>query len=324
VDETLARELGRLGREIGGAAVPVVVTVHAGGEGSLEAGLGEVAEGIGRAGIEVRQGDGRGMMALPCLEVEARGRSIRYMALPVGPEAAPFVDAVLDLAHGRAEESREWARRMAGRETGIVVFIAEGCPHCPVSVASAMKVASSARGAVVSVVDAQRFGEIADRYGIRSVPAILLDRGLVLTGVVSADDLAEQILAQDRADYEARLLRSLVETGRFAEAGELLGGRLELFVEEWKQSTTSTRIGLMLVAEEMLGEDRSCLDVMVDDLVGFLQAPDAALRGDTADLLGRIGHPGARKALTEALQDPNPDVVEIAAEALEGIERALS
>jgi HEAT repeat protein len=51
-----------------------------------------------------------------------------------------------------------------------------------------------------------------------------------------------------------------------------------------------------------------------------LAADDAALRGDTADLLGQIGHADAIEALTALTKDPNPDVAEIAAESLEAIQ----
>jgi alkyl hydroperoxide reductase subunit AhpF len=43
------------------------------------------------------------------------------------------------------------------------------------------------------------------------------------------------------------------------------------------------------------------------------------LRGDTADLLGQIGHIRAKPALEALLSDPNPDVAEIAAEAIEAL-----
>ena len=47
---------------------------------------------------------------------------------------------------------------------------------------------------------------------------------------------------------------------------------------------------------------------------------DPVLRGDTADLLGRIGHRAATDALRALLDDPNPHVAEIASEALEEID----
>jgi HEAT repeat protein len=74
-----------------------------------------------------------------------------------------------------------------------------------------------------------------------------------------------------------------------------------------------------MAAEEALEAGREVLDHLVADLVPILCAEDATLRGDTADLLGRIGHPAAKDALESLQGDPNPDVAEIASEALEEI-----
>ena len=48
--------------------------------------------------------------------------------------------------------------------------------------------------------------------------------------------------------------------------------------------------------------------------------PRASGAGDTATLLGSIGEASVRAELTALLEDPNPDVAELAAEALEEIE----
>ena len=70
------------------------------------------------------------------------------------------------------------------------------------------------------------------------------------------------------------------------------------------------------VAEEVLERRPSALNDVVKDLGKSAESEDAALRGDTADLLGQIGHPSGALFLEKLLQDPNPDVVEIAEEAL--------
>ena len=57
-----------------------------------------------------------------------------------------------------------------------------------------------------------------------------------------------------------------------------------------------------------------------DDGVRLRREQDAVLRGDTADLLGRIGHRAACDSLRALLDDPNPHVAEIAGEALEEID----
>jgi HEAT repeat protein len=57
-------------------------------------------------------------------------------------------------------------------------------------------------------------------------------------------------------------------------------------------------------------------------LVDVLASPDGALRGDTADLLGQIGDGRAVEALEALRSDPNPDVAEVAADAIEQIRQA--
>ncbi|MFH1755588.1 MAG: HEAT repeat domain-containing protein, partial [Candidatus Latescibacterota bacterium] len=58
---------------------------------------------------------------------------------------------------------------------------------------------------------------------------------------------------------------------------------------------------------------------IVDGLIAVLRSGDMALKGDTADLLGTIGHPHAAEPLQELLQSDNADIVEIAEEALQNL-----
>ena len=76
----------------------------------------------------------------------------------------------------------------------------------------------------------------------------------------------------------------------------------------------------MLAVETGLEGDQAALDGLVPGLLPILGTEDPVLRGDTADLLGRIGHRAATDGLRALLDDPNPDVAEIASEALEEIE----
>jgi HEAT repeat protein len=76
----------------------------------------------------------------------------------------------------------------------------------------------------------------------------------------------------------------------------------------------------MMAAEEALEENEEALDRIATNLLPLLGMEDAALRGDTADLLGRIGLSLAVDSLKALLKDPNPDVAEIAEEAIEEIQ----
>ncbi len=249
--------------------------------------------------------------------------NVHYMALPEGPEAQPFAEKILSMARGTATPKQEWEKSLAGftRPAEILVFIAPTCPHCPQAVREAGKLAGMSASVDVSIIDIHEFPTLTEQFAVRSVPLTVLDRGLSRTGVVPASELAEQIIAREGEAYEGAVFLSLVENGRFDEAARLvLDGRgLRHFLSTWRTSTTQLRIGLMLVVDEVLEADDSALNEIVSGLLDSLSAEDAALRGDTADLLGRIGDPAVIEALEKLKDDPNPDVAEIAEEAIEEI-----
>ena len=247
---------------------------------------------------------------LLCREGEGE---VRYLAFPTGPEAAPFLEALV--GGGASGPSR--SHRTLSHPAELTVFVAEACPHCPHAVRAALELAKG--GVVVNVVDAQRFGELAARWGVRSAPTTILDGEVIWTGTVPATELAEVIAERGSEAYERRVLGSMVETGRFdaAEDRILAEGGASRFFALWRESTTSSRIGLLLVAERVLAREGGAFDpVLAELLVELTATDDDPLRGDTADLLGRVDRPAARAALEKLLDDPHPDVREIASDAL--------
>jgi thioredoxin-like negative regulator of GroEL len=208
--------------------------------------------------------------------------------------------------------------RALAADAELVIFVAETCPHCANAVRQAEAVARASPRVTVSVIDAQQSPELAARYSVKSVPTTMLDGGLSWVGVEGAARIAERVLARGTADHERAVFASLVESGRHGEAIERIvdGGEVAHFAALWVASTTSTRIGLMLVAEGALERRPDALHETIDALLPALESADAALRGDTADLIGQTGNPAGLEALRPLLDDPNPDVAEIAAEAL--------
>jgi alkyl hydroperoxide reductase subunit AhpF len=275
--------------------------------------------------LNIEHGDGIGLAALPCLTIAHRGLGkIHYQALPEGPELHPFIEALLGPARSDADRSETWAERLAvlERPAELLVFVGATCPHCPGAVRSANRIALASPLVTVSIIDAQLHPKLAERFNVRAVPLTILDEELAVTGVVRPSELVEKILSRGDESHERDLLLSLVEQGRFDEvAGRMqTGPGAAHFVALWSGSTTSLRIGLMMAVEEALEADRAALDGLVSGLLPILPSQDAVLRGDTADLLGRIGHRAARDALQALLDDPHPDVAEIASEALEEID----
>ena len=171
------------------------------------------------------------------------------------------------------------------------------------------------------MVDAQLFEDLAGRFKVRSVPMTVIDEGYSFIGVKTAEELAGRILDLDGEEAQAQVFESMIENGRFRDAAALMtaGPGLVYFLAAWKRSAMQVRMGLMLTVEQVFSIERTAMDGLVQDLLPLLEVEEAALRGDTADLLGQIGHESAAGPLKRLLDDPNPDVAEIAEEALAGI-----
>ena len=210
------------------------------------------------------------------------------------------------------------------KETELLLFIGPGCPSCPHQVRAVATLALASEKVSVEIVDATQDPDLAGQYDIRSVPTTIVDDELIMVGVIPAGEMAWRILEREGPDAEKVVFAALVQSERFADAGERLsdGRATEAFVELWSRSTLENRMGLFLVAEEALDWNPEGLDALVPLLIEGLQgdgpmSQDPTRIGDTADLLGQIGHPDAREVLEALSRDSNEEVAEAAADALE-------
>ncbi|NOZ19641.1 MAG: hypothetical protein GXP25_00985 [Planctomycetes bacterium] len=317
--------LMQLGRELKDLDSPLAMTIHPISEDStFSTGLLEVAHVIARAagdGIVLRKGDGDGLPGAPALTLHHPGSGpIHYLALPDGHEAAPFWEAMTRRTQSvNLSGDIEGRLRALAQPAELLVFIASLCPHCPEAARAANALALCSPQITTAVIDAEHFPDLAKRFKVQSVPMIVLDGELLIDEVVPAKELAQHVLARGTDSYERAVFLSQVKTGNTDRATKhLLKGTRSAgsFLSAWTDSTFHVRLALMLVAEDALAENPAILNPIVAELIDLLGTKDDALRGDTADLLGRIGHPDAREPLQTLLRDPNADIVEIAEEAL--------
>lgn len=209
-------------------------------------------------------------------------------------------------------------------ETDILLFVAPGCMACPHQIKSVATVTLANPHIAVELVDATQEPDLARQYEVRSVPTTVVNDELVMVGVIPAPELALRILEQQGPGADKVVFQSLVESGRIADAAARLsdGRATEHFYDLWKTSAMESRMGLFLVAETALEENPFGLDPLVPLLLAGLEgdgplAQDPSRRGDTADLLGKIGNEDARPALEALAKDPNAEVAEAAEDALE-------
>ena len=132
-----------------------------------------------------------GLPAWPCFKMGMHGQAnIIYAALPAGREFAPFIRALEMIARHHAAAAVDEVHGICANAE-LQVFISEHCPRCPAVVEAAVLLAIRHSWITCCVTNAEQFPEAAQQYRIRSVPAIVLDRKIVLVGDVSADRLMD-------------------------------------------------------------------------------------------------------------------------------------
>lgn len=291
--------------------------------------LSNIAESLAKEagkGVKLSRGDGKHLPVIPAITFNHPDcGTINYMALSEGQEVGPFKEMITKNIQSVANlpENLESDLHTLEKPSEILVFVSSSCPHCPHAVRAAHLMALNSQQVTVSVIDVQRFEEFTNTFKIRSVPMIVIDRSLMINEAIAPAKLAELIISKESDDFREKALLSLVAFGNIDKALQLLvksENGAGIFLSAWKKSIMSQRMGLMLMAEQALDEDESVFNSIVPGLVDVLKMEDATLRGDTADLLGQIGHPDAIEPLKELLKDENEDVVEIVKEAIEQIE----
>jgi hypothetical protein len=258
-------------------------------------------------------------LAAPNLRVsQARGadrpsfkvQNVTYLAVPLEREFEPFLDLLVLLSTRiRPPTTVEAAR--------IELLIAPTCPNCPRVVAACGQVAATSPQVELVVIDVQHFSDLAG--SCRSVPTVIIDGTRTVVGPLTSAELTEILAERGQPGYLTRALGSMIEAGRLAEMVPLLTteeGHAAL-ATLMRVGSMQQKMGLMLAVEQAIEHDQHALDGALPELLPLLESDDVTVRGDAADLLGKIGAPGARADLTALLEDENADVREVAAESLE-------
>lgn len=250
--------------------------------------------------------------------------NIHYFAAPEGTELAPFLDLLLWMGSDTEPPQFDLTKALdgLGMPCHVMVLIAPTCPHCPQVVRAALSLAIRTASITVSIVDAVQFEDLAQRYKVKSTPTTIINDGLTLIGRLTAEELAGHLLRLDESSSLTPILESMIKAGRAEDAGELMCAKEkpEAILPIYVSKEFSVRMGALVALEEALDKNPRILDPIVDELTSLLFQEEAALRGDTAELLGKIGNPAAIPALRKAAEDQDPDVREAAEEALQLLE----
>lgn len=193
------------------------------------------------------------------------------------------------------------------------------CPHCPAILAALGELVKQGRLARLEVINIEAQPERAEAVGARSVPWYQIGP-FRFDGLRSPAELSAWV--QRAADGEgiSDYFDELLKDGGFANADALLREQphyLPALIPLFSSLETplQTRIGIGALLEERAGQP--LLNALLPALLELSEHPDYQLRCDACHYLGLLSAPAATERLRACLDDPHPDVREIAAEALD-------
>lgn len=111
-------------------------------------------------------------------------KRIKFNGIPAGHEINSLIPALMEVSGAESELPKEFVDRIEAiqKPIDIKVFVTLSCPHCPGAVQKAHKLALMNPNIRAEMIEAQTFGELADKYNVSGVPKIVINESHELVG----------------------------------------------------------------------------------------------------------------------------------------------
>lgn len=256
------------------------------------------------------------------------GGSIKYHALARDGELPVFLDAVSYFHNGARAKSKNSEKQGESGDalpSFLKLFITRQCPYCPTMVRRVFPLAESLKNVRIEIIDGTLFPESAEAFGISSVPAIILDDDFRLNGMVGSDELKNFIVSRDPSRLGSQSLENFLKEGNASQLAEMMmakGTVFPAFIELLIHEKWPTRLGAMVVLEDILGKDRALAETVIPPLRAAFSSLSDQVKGDVIYLFGQIASPQVLPLINSVINDnDNAEIHEAAVEALENIEK---
>lgn len=203
----------------------------------------------------------------------------------------------------------------------VLLFIATGCAICPIVHKILAQLKAEDKIGQFDVINISQQPQQAARYGVRSVPWFRIG-DLEFQGLHSASELDYWVRHAKMEDGIRKYLIEELEAGHLLAIEQLVHQhpdwlRIGLTIIADMQAPIQARIGLGAIFEGLQGAQ--LLRALVPSLSALTKHADQRVRGDACYYLGLTGDVKAKPVLERCLQDADPEVQEIARDALHAI-----
>ena len=125
---------------------------------------------------------------VPALTVRRSGEEARivFKGLPGGYEFATLIDAVERLSKADSALSPQSTELIDGldHQVDLMVFVTPSCPYCPAAAATANRMTVASPLIRSTVIEANEFADLSQRFGVRGVPQTVVNGHQVMVGAL--------------------------------------------------------------------------------------------------------------------------------------------
>lgn len=129
-------------------------------------------------------------------EKENMGGRIRYTGIPAGYEFSSLIEDIISVSSGKLELNDHVLEHLdeIDKPIKIQVFVTPTCPYCPKAVRVSHKFAQYNENITGEMVEAIEFPERADKYGVQSVPHIVINENVQFIGAYPEENFIEYVM----------------------------------------------------------------------------------------------------------------------------------
>lgn len=202
-----------------------------------------------------------------------------------------------------------------------LMLLAPGCPHCPSVLEGLSRLLKEGVIGRLEAVNVAVHPGRAQALGVRGVPWVRIGP-YELEGAVTLDELRRWAESGESLDGLAAYCLDLLKTGRRTKVEELARQRPERLQALVKLladpgGSMAVRLGIGAVLEEFQGT--AVAKTMIPGLGALTRHADRLVRADACHFLSLIGGEEILPIMRACLDDPDPEVREVAAETLEAL-----
>ena len=252
------------------------------------------------------------------------GDRLRYSAVPLGPELAPFMEAAILQEEGpqRLPDSIHKLVAELDMPAMLKLYISPQCPFCPDAARTLLQLPIACEQVQLSIIDGTLFSEMAGSDGIKSAPTVVLDE-FRWTGSIRLEEIVQMILSRDPSELSSSTVRSLIEEGSASQVAQLMLQHQIIFpgfIDSLTDEKWAVRLGAMVAAEEIAEHDPILASQVIAPLEDRLDSLEETAKGDVIYIMGEAGTADTISVLERVLNEaPGEEIKTVAQEAIERI-----